>query len=105
MANIRISDIQAATLLKARTASAYERKSIKRRIWSELRAKYGIPSSIKFKVAIEAPDNPLYCVLRNKHTNVALTDGAAEPVATPVALATSPATVSAAEPVAAQTPS
>lgn len=91
MANLRISTEQAAQLLKARTGSSYDRKAIKKRIWSELRKKYGIPTRIKFKVYIEAPDNPLYCVLRNKHTNAVLTDGTPEAAATPVVVAASPA--------------
>lgn len=89
MANLKISQQQAATLLAARTSS--NRKAIKRRVWSEVRTKYGIPTSVKFRVAIESPDNPLYCVLRNKHTNAPLTDGSPEPVATPVVVAASPA--------------
>ena len=91
MANVKINPQQAATLLEARTLSPYDREAVKKRVWQEVRTKYGIPTSIKFRVAIESPDNPLYCVLRNTHTNTPLTDGTPEPVATPVVVAASPA--------------
>lgn len=90
MAFLKISEEQATRLLQARNQGTATRKSVKKAVWSELRRQYGIPSTIKFKVAVEAPDNPMYRVLKNKYTLQPLDDGQGPDVAAPPAVQMAP---------------
>lgn len=86
MAQMKCTKLQAQTLLNARSKSDYERKQIKKRVFAEIRKEHGIPSTLKFKLFVESEDNPLYCVLRNKHTGKPLDNGIPEKVEAPVKL-------------------
>ena len=87
MAMIKISEAQAQRLLEARTKDRYQRKNIKKAVFSEVRREHGIPYSTKFRIAIENPDNPMYLVVRNKRTDQPLTNGLPDPVVTTAASA------------------
>ena len=93
MARMFITEAQAQTLLEARGKP--NRVGIKRIVFRELRQQYGIPTSTRLKVAVEDPSNPLWRVLRNKRTGLALDNGLPEPVvekaASPAKKAASPA--------------
>ena len=93
MARMFISEAQAQTLLDARGEP--NRKALKRAVFRELRQQYGIPTSTRLKVAVEDPGNPLWRVLRNKRTGLALDNGLPEAVvekaASPAKKAASPA--------------
>lgn len=93
MAQMLITEAQAQALLKNRS-NTYNRKADKKRIFAEIRKDHGIPSGTKIKFFIESPDNPLYRVIRNKHTGLPLDNGIPDKVETPKPLvqATSPAT-------------
>ena len=86
MGTMKCTKLQAQTLLNARSKSDYERKQIKKRVFAEIRKEHGIPSTLKFKLFVESEDNPLYCVLRNKHTGKPLDNGIPEKVEAPVKL-------------------
>ena len=86
MAQMKCTSLQAQTLLNARSKPTYERKQIKKRVFAEIRKEHGIPSGTKFKMFVESEDNPLYCVLRNKHTGKPLDNGIPEKVEAPVKL-------------------
>lgn len=86
MAQMKCTTLQAQTLLNARSKPNYERKQIKKRVFAEIRKEHGIPSGTKFKMFIESEDNPLYCVLRNKHTGKPLDNGIPDKVEAPVKL-------------------
>ena len=79
MAIMKCSVEQADRFLAARSRTTYERKRIKKEIFAELRRQFGIPRGTKFVIAVESPDNPDYCVLRNKHTRQPLDDGTGTP--------------------------
>ena len=87
---MKITTAQARELLDNRknsTKSGAKRqynstgKSIKKRIYSQIRKEHGIPTSTKIKFFIESPDHPLYRVIRDKRSGVALDDGMSAPVA------------------------
>lgn len=78
MARMFISEAQAQALLDARGKP--NRASLKRIVFRELRQQYGIPTSTRLKVAVEDHSNPLWRVLRNKRTGLALDNGLPEPV-------------------------
>lgn len=86
MGTMKCTTLQAQTLLNARSKPIYERKQIKKRVFAEIRKEHGIPSGTKFKMFVESEDNPLYCVLRNKHTGKPLDNGIPEKVEAPVKL-------------------
>lgn len=86
MAQMKCTALQAQELFNARSKSTYDRKQIKKRVFAEIRKQHGIPHGTKFKMFVEAPDNPLYCVLRNKHTGVPLDNGIPDKVEAPVKL-------------------
>ena len=92
MARMFISETQAQTLLDAREKP--NRAAVKRAVFREVRQQYGIPTSTRLKVAVEDPSNPLWRVLRNKRTGLALDNGLPEPVvekaASPAKKAASP---------------
>lgn len=97
-----IKEEQARALLANRSSSSKSEGSkrkyygsglaTKKRIYAEIRREHGIPNSTKIKFFIEAPDHPLYRVIRNKHTGLPLDNGIAEPVAiaAPVVAAVAP---------------
>lgn len=86
MAQMKATALQAQELLNARSKSSYDRKQIKKRVFAEIRRQHGIPAGTKFKLFVESPENPLYCVLRNKHTGQPLDNGIPDKVEAPVKL-------------------
>lgn len=88
-----ITEDQAQRLLKNRD-NTYNRKAVKKQIFTEIRKQHGIPSGTKIKFFIESSANPDYRVIRNKHTGAALDNGIPDKVETPQPLvkAVSPAT-------------
>jgi hypothetical protein len=78
MGILKCTKLQAQTLLNARSKSDYERKQIKKRVFAEIRKEHGVPAGEKFKLFVESESNPLYCVLRNKHTGEPLDNGIPE---------------------------
>jgi hypothetical protein len=79
MAIMKITEAQAKRLLDAR--GRYDRKSIKKSVFTEIRNQHGIPRTTKFKVAIEDPSNPDYLVIRGKYDGKPLDDGTTPAVA------------------------
>ena len=79
MAIMKCTVEQANRLLAARNLGTAARKAEKRAVFGELHRQFGIPKGTKFVIAIESPDNPNYCVLRNKYTKEALDDGTGTP--------------------------
>lgn len=87
----KLTATQAATLIAARSASTYDRRQTKRRVFAEAKAAFGIPSSTKLRVELDDTTNPNYLVLRDKRTGVAIevpdrATSTATPVATPAAV-------------------
>jgi len=73
MSIMKISEATAKRLLAAR--SSYGRKGIRKGIMAEIRREFGIPYNVKMVIAVETPDNPDYCVIRNKYTRLPLDNG------------------------------
>jgi len=73
MSIMKISEATAKRLLAAR--SSYVRKGIRKGIMAEIRREFGIPYNVKMVIAVETPDNPDYCVIRNKYTRLPLDNG------------------------------
>lgn len=86
---------QAQALLAARSYSRSSQKAEKRRVFAQIRQDYPSLSRRKFVLFIEDEGNPLYCVLRDKHTKLPLDDGRPEPLqlAAPVRPTVAPAPV------------
>lgn len=84
----KLTATQAASLIAARTASTYDRKATKRRVFGEAKAAFGIPTSTKLRVELDNTSDPNYLVLRDKHTGIAITvpDTQATPLPTPAAV-------------------
>jgi hypothetical protein len=87
MANLKITRAQAAALLKIRTdfkagkIGNLTRKREKREIMAQIHREHAaILGRSKIVLFIENPDNPLYCVIRDKRTKMPFTDGKPEPV-------------------------
>ena len=79
MAFMKITTAQAETLLKARSSS--NRRSIKRSVFAGIHRTFPMTRGHKLAIFIENPENPLYCVLRDKRTKMPLDDGVPAPVA------------------------
>ncbi len=80
---MKITTQQAEALLKARGLTYSARKAEKKRIFASIHTMFSIPRTTKFVLFIENPNNPLYCVLRDKRTKLPLDDGKVDPVAAP----------------------
>jgi len=85
----KITEEQAATLLAARTKPSYERKRIKKSVFSAVHSKYPSIGRAKIRIFIENPNNPDYLVLRDKATGKPF--GVTVPDPVPVTQAVSPA--------------
>jgi hypothetical protein len=78
---VKCTPAQAAAFVAARSLNRYDRKVIKARLFAQIRREHPAVSAKKFVLFVENPDNPLYCVLRDKRTKLPLDDGRPEPVA------------------------
>ncbi len=66
----KISPAQATSIVLARRhANDTDRKAVKKEIFTQLRAQFGITSDIKLKVEVDNPSSPDYLVLKNKVTD------------------------------------
>ena len=91
MSVMKISEQQAQALLNARKLSTHARKTEKKRIIAEVKRQHGIPSGTKIVLFIENPNNPQYCVIRDKRTRMPLNNGVPD-APKPVVQAKSPVT-------------
>ena len=94
----KLTEDQAARLLAARTQSSDSRKAVKKAVFAEVRRTYPSLGRTKLRVAIENPDNPLYLVLRNKHTHQQLGVTTPDPVVVKQAVSPAADTAVAKEP-------
>jgi hypothetical protein len=90
MSIMKITEQQARTLLNARKLGKYARSAEKKRVIAEVKRQHGIPSGTKIVLFIENPNNPQYCVIRDKRTRMPLDNGVPDTVK-PVVQAKSPA--------------
>lgn len=84
---IKITEEQATRFLALRTLPYYEKLQGRRALYREIRNDHGLPTSIRMRIAVENPNNPMYRVIRDKHSGLPLDDGRTEP--TPAVKATS----------------
>jgi hypothetical protein len=83
MAQIKIPVELAERFYAARSITGdYSRKQEKKRLMAEVHNLFpAISKRIKLRIAVENPNNPLYCVIRDKHSHVPFDDGQPEPMA------------------------
>lgn len=97
MAQLKITAVQAATLVALRSlpADSADRKAAKKGVFASIRDTFGIPADVKLTVEVDDRASPAYLVLKQKGTGFELVgvDGRFSHVATPA-----PAQVPAAAP-------
>jgi hypothetical protein len=86
MAMMKITVAQADALLAARKMTRQAQKAARKSVYAEIRQQHSIPKAVKLTLFVETPDNPLYCVIRNKATGKPLDNGIPEPVVTVAAM-------------------
>lgn len=91
MSQMLISETQARALLAARTLNTSARKATKRSIMRQIHADHPAIGGKKIVLFIENPDNPMYCIIRDKRTKLPLDDGKVAPKALPAPKTAAPA--------------
>lgn len=84
MAQMKCTVEQAQQLLNIRkTMSGRARKSAKMAIIKAIKKEAGLQSTARIVLFIENPDNPLYCVIRDRRTKLPFDDGKPAAIAAP----------------------
>lgn len=66
----------------------FKGRAVKRQIYSQIKRDHGIPSNRKIVMFLDNPENPLFCVVRDRTTRIPLDDGkvpAVQQITPPVA--------------------
>lgn len=104
MAQLKITTELAEKFFAARSNN-YNRKAEKTRLMKLVHDMFpAISRRVKLRIATENPNNPLYCVLRDKHTGVPFDDGQPEPLELAAPLVSTATAVSPAKKAAAKKP-
>ena len=82
MAKLKISKELAEQFMQARLIQGeHSRKIERRKLMKLVHAEFpALSTRIKFKIAVENPNNPLHRIVRDKHTGVPFDDGQPEPL-------------------------
>lgn len=75
MAYLKITPAMAQRFMQARSLSTYDRKVARKALMREIHQAFPGLGNAKLKFFVENPDNPMYCVIRNKRTDEPFDDG------------------------------
>lgn len=75
MAYLKITPAMAQRFMHARSLGTYDRKVARKALMREIHQAFPGLGNAKLKFFVENPDNPMYCVIRNKRTDEPFDDG------------------------------